>query len=123
MSKEIKFEVFDEEYETFEEYVAGIHSGWLEEQGYYDIPFLKLHHEEVLDHYVDFKRGYEEKLIILEEDYKATGRPKPPKKDRKYYGFQMTEYNHGESGEYTDLVPYELKSRRVTRTIKKWEEV
>ena len=119
MSKEIKFIMNDEEYETFEEYVAAIPMWMLD--GYQDIPFLKLHHEEVLDHYVDFKRGYEENLYILEEDYEATGRPQPPKKDRKYYGFQMTQYNHGETGDHTEVVPYELKSRRVT--IKKWEEV
>jgi hypothetical protein len=114
------YAVDGEEYETFEEYVAAI-----DENTFYEWDrcpqYLISEHEEVVDHYVDFKRGYEETLYVFSEDYAATGRPKPRKKDRKYYGVSITEYNHGETSDWEGFEPYELQSRRIT--VKEWHPV
>ena len=113
------YTVGDWEYDTFEEYVEAI-----DEETFYEDrcpEYLIEEHQEVVDHYVDFKRGYEETLYVFSEDYAATGRTKPAKKDRKYYGVSITEYNHGETSDWEGFSTYELKSRRIT--VKEWTQV
>ena len=114
------YAVGDNEYDTFEEYVEAI-----DEETFYEDrcpEYLIEEHQEVVDHYVDFKRGYEETLYVFSEDYAATGRPKPAKKDRKYYGVSLTEYTHDYyDNEWDGFSTYELTSRRIT--VKEWHQV
>lgn len=109
------------DYGTFEEYVTSIDEGTFHEESRCP-QYLIEEHEEVTDHYVDFKRGYETTLYIFSEDYAATGRPKPAKKDRKYYGVSLTEYTHDYyDNEWDGFSTYELQSRRIT--VKEWHQV
>ena len=114
------YAVDGEEYETFEEYVAAI-----DENTFYEWDrcpqYLISEHEEVTEHYNDYKRGYETTLYVFSEDYAATGRQKPAKKDRKFYGVEITDYTMYGENIWTGLQPYELKSRRIT--VKEWAQI
>lgn len=114
------YTVGDWEYDTFEEYVEAI-----DEETFYEWDrspqYLISEHEEVTDHDTDYKRGYETTLYVFSEDYAATGRTKPAKKDRKFYGVEITDYTLYGENIWEGLQPYELKSRRIT--VKEWTQV
>ena len=114
------YTVGDWEYDTFEEYVEAI-----DEETFYEWDrspqYLISEHEEVTDHDTDYKRGYETTLYVFSEDYAATGRIKPAKKDRKFYGVEITDYTLYGENIWEGLQPYELKSRRIT--VKEWTQV
>ena len=111
-------ERFDTTYKSFEHYVSSIDQDTFL-QYEFCAPFLTQIHEEMTDAYADYKRGYEEWLYIFEEDYAETGRKRPRKADRKYYGVSICRYNMGDYGEYSGFQPYELQTRRVT--VKEWK--
>ena len=111
------YAVGDTEYDTFEEYVEAI-----DEDTFYEWDrcpqYLISEHEEVTDHDNDYKRGYETTLYVFSEDYAATGRLKPAKKDRKFYGVEITDYTMYGENIWEGLRPYVLTSRRIT--VKEW---
>ena len=113
-------ERFDTTYASFDEYVRSIDQDTFLQYDF-GAPFLTQIHEEMIDAYADYKRGYEQWLYIFEEDYAETGRKRPRKADRKYYGVSICRYNWGDHGEYTGFQPYELQTRRVT--VKEWKKV
>jgi len=119
----IYVEELEETFASFEEYVASI-----DEEAFNQIRYeegnsvLNLVHQEMTDAYADYKRGYEQWLYVFEENYDVTGRARPSKKtDRTYYGASICNYNWGDTGDYTGMQPFELRSRRVT--IKEWKPV
>jgi hypothetical protein len=113
-----------ETYESIEAYLSGItEHDFVNRQICEEEPigFVTCIHEEMTDAYADYKRGYEEWLYVFEEDYSETGRKKPRKTDREYFGVSICRYNWGDHGEYTGFQPYELKTRRIT--VKEWKKV
>ncbi len=111
-------------YETIETYLSEISEEEFVEIHiceYQPMGFVTCIHKEMTDAYADYKRGYEEWLYIFEEDYSETGRKKPRKADREYFGASICRYNWGDHGEYTGIHPYELQTRRVT--VKEWKKV
>ncbi len=116
-------EELEQTFASFEEYIDSIDEDTFNEIRYEDgNSVLNLVHQEMTDAYADYKRGYEQWLYVFEENYEATGRTRPSKKtDRTYYGGSICTYNMGDTGEYTGMQPFELRSRRVT--IKEWKPV
>jgi|TARA_R100000081_G_C4778359_1_gene149966 hypothetical protein len=110
----------EQTHDTLDDYAASISDDQLLE---YDreLPFLKLVHEEIIDSYVDYKRGYEVALYIFEEDYRATGRERPLKKDRVYYGAKLTHLQSGDWCEWTGFSRYDMRTRRIT--VKEWRKI
>ena len=115
----MKYYIDDKEYETLEEYVKAIDYEHFCESSFEPVG-LVLEEETIIDSYVDYKRGYETKLYILSEDYKYSGKAKPLKKDKKYFGVELTHNNWGDA-KYSGFSQYELKSRRVTT--KWWQKI
>ena len=82
---------------------------------------FKTHHYEILESYVDFKRGYEKIMQIFELDYDELGIKKPKKKDRVYFGISYTETQLGEIYNYKPLMEYKLTKKRIV--VEEWESM
>ena len=62
------------------------------------LPLMTEIHNEILDSYSDYKRGYTEHLYVYELDYRSFNLKVPKnKKDRIYLGVEFTLNNWGES--------------------------
>lgn len=122
--QDLSFEDFKDQtlYLTFEEFLEHMRNNVYEENYWeYDgIPFMREIHSETLDSYVDYKRGYEEKLFVYEPNYKAIGIKAPKKADRRYLGVRYTEYHHGEIYNF-EVSEYQQEVKRIT--VKTWVSI
>ena len=76
---------------------------------------------EVLDAYVDYKRGHEDILEIFELNYKALGMKRPKKSERQYFGITYTMYQDGGVFDYSGLQQYQLVKKKIV--VEEWEPV
>ena len=108
----MKYYIGDKEYETLKQYIDSIDYQYLR-QSDFEPAGLTLEEESIVDEYADYKHGYRITRYIYTEDHKYSGKKKPLKKDKKYFGVEVTHNNHGDA-KYSGFSEYELRSKRVT---------
>lgn len=84
-----------------------------------EFPYFKSVKYEVLDAYVDYKRGHEDILEIFELDYKALGMKRPKKSECQYFGITYTMYQDGDMYEHSGLQQYELVKKKII--VEEWQ--
>ena len=107
----------EETYNTFQEFLESVDKYWW----YHNIGtsdscdddrYFKLVHEEVLESYLDFKRGYK----TIQYIYEAL--------DGSYWGIDLTNYHHGENDlDHNTTVWRQFNKTKRRVTITEWKEV
>ena len=104
----------DSIFSSFEEYINYLNYDFSEEQYFENdgLPLMKKIHDEVLETYSDYKRGYTKYLYVYELDYNEFDlKPPKNKKDRIYLGVSYTSLVLGDIVDFSigQVKPHEKK--------------